>query len=181
MSKYFILSILGLLLFMVSCGSSQLTVSKTKYPEISKIKFKQDSIVQEGVFVGNRQSKKPLILYMSGSGTNPYYLEHKDTIYFLRSSGMIERSDKYNFIFVSNPGVPVMSDITKLDSTYSYHENGRTPKDYTLNNNMVYYVNIYSSLLDNLNKKGQLIKDALLFLNSNIIIKQLHYVLLKHR
>lgn len=117
--------------------------------------LKIDSIEVEGIFVGNKDEKKPLILFIQGSEPVPLFCSVGDTIYYpLVPHQIIEKKEFFNFVFLSKPGVPALTDIKELDKNYYYLDqlSKKTPSQYIKNNTLPYYNHIYSSLIKELNK-----------------------------
>jgi esterase/lipase len=117
--------------------------------------LKTDSENIEGIFLGDKTKKKPLIIFIQGSEPIPLYCSTNDTTYIpLVPHQLIEQKNIFNFIFLSKSGVPALADISGLDSKYYFidKETKTIPKKYTQNNTLEFYCYAYSNLIKELSK-----------------------------
>ena len=73
--------------------------------------FPEDSI--RFLVTGNLQEKKPIVVFVPGSGNAPLMLSYNnDSFLFLAPlhNIMIEHRDSYHFVLISKPGVPICLD-----------------------------------------------------------------------
>lgn len=105
------------------------------------------------VFTGSErdlQEKKGVFLFIQGSLPNPL-LMWQDTLTF---SGLPFNpkpwSDRYHFVAVSKPGIPVLAELGKLNQNYCYVDpaSGEFPKKYRNHNYLEYYLEQHRVALD---------------------------------
>lgn len=115
--------------------------------------LKTDSIEVEGIFVGEKSENKPIILFIQGSEPVPLYCSVGDTIFYpLIPWQLLEKTERFNFVFLSKPGIPALTDINKLDKKYYYLDEatGNASLKYLKNNNLTFYHHVYSALIKQL-------------------------------
>lgn len=119
-----------------------------------QLKVKDTSL--EGAFIGDQTAKRPLIIFIPGSGPVPVYCSLADTAFIpLFPHQLLD--PRFNFILLSKPGIPAFCKQQELDSSYYYMEptTGKEPETYLAHNTLGFYRQAFSSLLDALPRSVQ--------------------------
>lgn len=104
----------------------------------------------DGVFIGDRHSARPLLLFIQGSGPAPLFASMGDTVFHpLFPWQLIQDTTTFNFIFLSKPGIPAIQPLDSLNGEYEYGVDtaGIPPTAYLMNNTLEFYRDAYASLL----------------------------------
>lgn len=107
----------------------------------------------EGVFLGDRQMKRPLILFIPGSGPLPLFTSFGDTAYYpLFPHQLLDNGTAFNFIFLSKPGIPALCKKEQLSDNYYFLDTvtGMPPSEYLHLNTLEFCRSAYSTLLDHI-------------------------------
>lgn len=150
------LSLIGFLIFG-SClnGKCDTIVFHTKYANFEGEVFtlKTNDFSLEGIFLGERNVSKPLLLFISGSQPVPLYCHTTDSVYYpLVPHQLIEYVETYNFVMLSKPGIPALVNLTRLNQDYYYlvGDSGKVPPKYQKHNNLPFYMLAYNALINSL-------------------------------
>jgi len=106
--------LLFLMFLTLSCFSQEDTLNLGKEFTFN---YEGDSI--EGLYFGDNNKSKPLLLFIQGSGLNPLFLS--DSLgrkYPLFITSLI--SEQINLIILSKPGIPRIVELKDLNSNYDY-------------------------------------------------------------
>ncbi len=133
--------------------SQKITITD-KYKNFKETTFvlSQEDVELEGVFLGDKKGKKPLVIFIQGSGLTPIYArtKEKEFLHIIPSDSLIDVK-KYNYVFLSKPGVPLVVDIDELNKDYNYVN--ELTIDYNFKyNNLEFNVKSYSNLIKKVHK-----------------------------
>lgn len=127
-----ILSLAFLFLLNSSFGQTDLKkemkIFSFESPKYGKVEF--------CTFISTIEKKKPLLIFIHGSGNHPTFVYHKDLKSYNRAAFLeIEKyKDKFHIIYVSKPGVPLFDTIQKdlVNFSTSYPTNKEFTENYSL-------------------------------------------------
>lgn len=122
----------------------------------SLFNLRENGNVLEGAFIGDRNSRRPLILFVQGSGPVPLFGSVGDTVFHpLFPWQLLQDTTQFNFILLSKPGIPAVCSLGRLDERYYYHAEGKAgpaPETYLSHNTLGFYHSAYAALLDHMNE-----------------------------
>lgn len=147
------------LMFLILFFLNQLILAQTSRIEITKLYknfghtsfvLKQKNIDIEGVFIGDAKKEKPLIIFIEGSGARPQFTINSDSSYhhFTPHKSLINEN-KYNYIFLSKPGIPLVVSLDSLNEKY-FLINKTTQENNLRYNNLEFNIKTYENLLKNI-------------------------------
>ncbi|MCG2611557.1 alpha/beta hydrolase [Flavobacterium sp. SM15] len=91
---------------------------------------------------GEETKKKPIFFWCQGSLPQPVIKYDEKGIYGTFPFNPDDFLNEFHLVIVGKPGVPVISEVSKLNQNYTYtDESGKTPDNYNNNNFPDYYVN----------------------------------------
>lgn len=115
--------------------------------------IESDGASIEGVFIGDRNKNKPMVIFIPGSGLMPIYTSRGDSAFYpLIPHQILKYRDSYNFVVLSKPGVPAVVELAELDEKYYYAdpETGKIPESYIEHNNLGFYTDMHNFLINKL-------------------------------
>lgn len=149
----YILLLMALAVSFLSFGKSIIFHEVSGHFNAEVFTIESDSISIEGVFIGDRNKNKPMVIFIPGSGLMPIYASRGDSSFYpLIPHQMLKYRDSYNFVVLSKPGVPAVVELSKLDEKYYYAdpETGKIPENYIDNNNLDFYTAMHKILINKL-------------------------------
>ncbi|MBU3699497.1 MAG: alpha/beta hydrolase [Candidatus Kapabacteria bacterium] len=105
---------------------------------------------------------KPLFFFCQGSLPIPMIVHEGATSYGTFPFNPDSLSKDYHLVIVGKPSIPLIADVTELQSDYTYLDStGRFPKGYITRNLLSYYVPRNIAVVRFLQKQGWVSKDRL--------------------
>lgn len=90
---------------------------------------------------GEENKRKPVFFWCQGSLPQPVLKYDKNGLYGTFPFDPNDFLDNYHLVIIGKPGIPVISDVEKLERDYTYKDTlGKTPKQYSANNFLDFYV-----------------------------------------
>ncbi|WP_291121550.1 alpha/beta hydrolase family protein, partial [Flavobacterium sp. UBA6026] len=155
MKKILILSLLGIALL----SFSQTRITGTD-ASLFSIKIDKNDTVNFIITDTTFTQKKPIIVFLQGSLPLPIVIQYKANytqLTFLANFNYQNFVDKYNFVIISKPHVPVIAQEETLNSDYESVPDLKSPKKYSseyMNENYLeMYVKRTSAVIDFLRKQ----------------------------
>jgi pimeloyl-ACP methyl ester carboxylesterase len=155
MKKILILSLLGIA--FLSFSQTRITGTDAS---LFSIKMNKNDTVNFIVTDTTFTQKKPIIVFLQGSRPIPIVIHYKANytqLTFLANFNYRNFVDKYNFVIVSKPHVPVIAEEENLNSDYESVPDLKSPQKYLseyLNDNYLeMYVKRTSAVIDFLRKQ----------------------------
>lgn len=151
---FLIVSLVGIAL----SSYSQTRISDT-YSCLFSIKLDKNDTVNFVVTDTAFIEKKPIIIFLQGSQPIPIVIKFSDhtQVTFLTNFDYQKFVDKYNFVIISKPHVPVFAHVETLDSDYESVPDLKSPKKYSseyMNDNYLeMYVKRTRAVIDFLRKQ----------------------------
>ncbi len=149
------LTIIAILFSICSYGqNNDSLLSKLNYREFD-LHRKNDTISFLVKGLKDTKIKKPIFLFCQGSGCPPLVLNDKYGTGENFPFNVKPYLDKYYFVIISKPGIPVVSG--QLDKAFNYVSDTITntfPKKFLENDNLDYYVWQASNVIDFLSKQS---------------------------
>ncbi|MEW5675313.1 alpha/beta hydrolase [Flavobacterium enshiense] len=100
---------------------------------------------------GEENKKKPMLFWCQGSLPQPVLKYDEKGIYGTFPFNPDDFLTTYHLVIVGKPGVPVISDVKKLERDYTYRDSqGKTPKQYSEHNHLDFYVQRNNVILQRL-------------------------------
>lgn len=98
---------------------------------------------------GEEQNRKPILLFIQGSGAKPLIkFDNKGNYFQTPLEGLVE--DKYHLVYINKPGIPLIMHKDSLTNGQIKDKFNRTPLSYRERNYLEYYVDRNSRVLDSL-------------------------------
>lgn len=118
-----------------------------------KVRFYKTKQIEYAVY-GELDKNKSTVFFIEGSLPTSSYFKYKDTVYYTGPNEIMDLSIEFNLIILGKPAVPILIDYGLMNDDLVYRDsNGLIPKDYLLNDNIDFYTESYSSIVN------QLVKD----------------------
>ena len=152
------------LLILSLLGIAFLTFSQKRIADtdasLFSIKIDKNDTVSFIITDTTFTQKKPIIVFLQGSLPIPIVIEYKANytqLTFLANFNYQNFIDKYNFVIISKPHIPVIAQEETLNSNYEYVPDLKSPKklssEYLDDNYLEMYVKRTSAVIDFLKKQ----------------------------
>ena len=119
----------------------------------------------EFLIIKTDNTPKPTVLFITGSGFLPFFVNGRMGAF---PFNVKEFKDKYNFVIISKPGIPLFVDSISnkhinftLSEGYYLDTLGQIPKKFTENNNLKYYTKSHNVVINYLSKQSWVENDKL--------------------
>ena len=152
------------LLILLLIGIALSCFSQTRIPGtyscLFSIKLDKNDTVNFAVTDTTFTQKKPIIVFLQGSLPIPIIIKYKANytqLTFLANFNYQNFIDKYNFVIISKPHIPVISKEESLNKAYEYVPDLKFPikfsSEYMNDNYLEMYVKSTSAVIDFLRKQ----------------------------
>lgn len=131
-------------------------------------KFSAEKYITEGyefIVIKTDNKPKPVILFVTGSGFNPFFINGGFAAF---PFDVRKYKETYNFAILTKPGVPLNDDSLHNKFLNNYYRDGvfidstgKIPNKFIVNNNCNYYEKGYLSIIQFLKKQTWVDKNAI--------------------
>ncbi|MFD2519294.1 alpha/beta fold hydrolase [Emticicia soli] len=160
------ISIIALTFYLVSLGIAQERNAIFNEKQIlNKYGFSLEKAKSQYFIISKTEDPKPVLIFIRGSDFAPLFVNGESIMFPFD----IKKYQKdFNIVVLPKPGIPVFSDSTQskfINETYTqgyYLDNSaQVPAQFVKNNNLQYYVDRYSEVIDYLRKQPYVQKDKI--------------------
>ncbi|MGX7666583.1 alpha/beta hydrolase family protein [Flavobacterium pedocola] len=111
---------------------------------------------------GDENKAKPLFFWCQGSLPQPVLKYDEKGLFGTFPFNTDDFLSEYHLVIVGKPGIPVISDVKKLERDYTYKDSlGKTPKKYSDNNHPDFYVKRNNWIIKKLLQESWVSKEKL--------------------
>lgn len=110
----------------------------------------------ESLLIGSKKGK-PLIIFLTGSGSYPLAVHASDSnYYYMFDPGIVADTIKYNYLFVSKPHIPAVAEMNAIDPNskyFSFNNDNNLFAKFSNKNTIEYYVDNLPKLIKTVQKQ----------------------------